>query len=74
MTRKDQKQFVENLCNSIKHEIQSKIDSEIIPENWDGVELRQLINEKTSRETYLDRNKRDKRYKEYTNTVLINNI
>ena len=58
-----------------EREIISKIDSETIPENWDGLELRQIIKDKAERETYLDTEKGNKsRYKEYKNTVLVYNI
>lgn len=63
--------FVKSLCDSIKLEIISKIESGKIPDNWDGIELRQLLSEKFQRETYkMDR----KRKKDYANSIVCNNI
>lgn len=73
MTRKEQKQFVKNITSSIAAEIISKIESGKIPENWDGYELRELIADKAASETYL-RNRKDERFSDYKNTVLVSNI
>ena len=72
MTKKHQKKFVTDLCNSVKQEVISKIESGKIPPNWDGFELRELLKEKFTAESYLCNDKRSKRYKEYENTVLCN--
>ena len=79
MKRKQQKMFVKNLTASIGIEIISKIESGRIPENWDGLELRQLIKDKAAVESYLDKEdkgygKRSARYKFYANTVFVENL
>jgi len=65
--------FISNITDSIRLEIQSLIESNRIPENWDGAELKQLLAERFRHETYF-RDFRAKRYKEYTNDCLINNL
>lgn len=73
MTRENKILFVTSHCNSIKQEICSKIESGKIPENWDGYELRSLIAEKFNAEIRMT-DKREKRYREYENTVLAENL
>lgn len=43
MNHKDQKTFVRALCKSIAKDVIAKIESGKIPENWDGIELRQYV-------------------------------
>lgn len=79
MTRDDQKKFVTSLCDSIKDEVIKKIESGKIPENWDGMEFRQLLKDNFAHQTYLDNRsfgygKKTKRYREYVNTVIVNGI
>lgn len=72
MNSKDKKRFITNLCNSVKLELISKIGK--MPENWDGIELRELICDKFKNETYLGNDKKSKRFKDYQNEVLIKNL
>ena len=46
MTRPEQMKFVCDMTLSVTQEIASKIDSGVIPEHWDGVQLRQYITDK----------------------------
>ena len=68
MNRKEQKEFVVSLLANIEISIMNKIDDEVIPANWDGIELRQYIADRTYRK--MDK----KRAKEYRNTVLVENL
>jgi len=68
MNKREQVKFIESLCNSIKLEIISKIESDRIPTNWSGPELRRLIAEKFAAEN------RCTVVNTYANDVLINNL
>lgn len=46
MTRNEQITFVCDMTLAVTQEIASKIDSGVIPEHWDGVQLRQYITDK----------------------------
>jgi hypothetical protein len=73
MDAKEQKYFITELCNNIAVKLLNEIDDNKIPDTWDGCELRQLIaDEANYMAHYLKDNKR--RYREYKNTVLINNL
>ena len=78
MDREEQKELVSALCNDVRDEIQFKITIGKIPENWDGIELRELVADKFAQDTYFGKRwsntKRGTRYKDYKNTVLINNL
>lgn len=71
MQKEDQIKFIKNLTLSVADNIVSEIEGGKIPENWDGIELRELLSEKFERETRCF-NRKSKRYKDYKNTVLIN--
>jgi len=72
MNKKDKVRFIKDLCNSVKNELISKIDK--IPENWDGYELRELIAQKFRSESYLMNDKRSKRYRDFENDVIVQNL
>lgn len=46
MTRNEQITFVCDMTLAVTQEIASKIDSGVIPEHWDGVQLRAYITDK----------------------------
>jgi len=46
MVRVDQVNFVRQLCGGVQDQIEKNIASGKVPENWDGVELRQYIADK----------------------------
>ena len=73
MNKKDKITFVKNLTASIRDEIISKIKLGRIPEDWDGQELREILADKFDNERYF-RDKRDKRAREYQNTVICENL
>lgn len=84
MSPEQQKQIVTDLCNGVRDKLLARIEGCDIPEEWDGIELRQLLaemfwNERTFR---FDRQFRHqhrfhptcKRYLEYRNLVLVENL
>lgn len=69
MTPADKKVFIHDLCSSIKHSILEKVDR--MPEDWNGIELRQLLADRFADATAPMQRKR---MKEYKNTVRILNL
>ncbi|MBL8075583.1 MAG: hypothetical protein JNL29_14540 [Nitrospira sp.] len=49
MTKRAQRQFVGDLLRNIRHDIMGAIHSGLIPTEWDGIELREFIADKTQR-------------------------
>lgn len=78
MTRDQQKALVTGLASAVAADICKKIDAGAIPENWDGIELRQILAENTATETYFGKErpykKTGKRYQAYRETVILNNL
>jgi hypothetical protein len=72
MTKEDQATFVKLLTNRvILQEILEKIESDQIPESWDGIELRWYLAEMFGRITYTASKKRKSNY---DNDVIVNNL
>lgn len=73
MTKENQIKFVKNLFGSVQEDIVDFIENGLIPEKWEGQELRQLICDRTNvtvdpgRLPISERRKRD-----YKNHVTIN--
>jgi hypothetical protein len=73
MTKADKIKFIEDIYNSSKEAMLKKIDK--IPDNWDGHELRWLATEDFNKQiNFLQVDKRSKRYKDYENFCLCNNL
>lgn len=74
MNANEKKEFISSLLNAVKEKLVKNIDK--YPESWDGLELRWLImdhvNESVVFGSGLD--KKSRRYKEYRNTVLVENL
>lgn len=69
MTPAEKKVFIHDLCASIKHSILEKVER--MPEEWNGIELRQLLADRFSDATGgMTR----KRLREYKNAVRVNNL
>jgi hypothetical protein len=63
------KDFVKNLEKELIEAVKKS------PEEWDGVELRWLLKDKTAEHVWYGMiDKRNKRYKDYKNFVLVNNL
>ena len=75
MTRAEQKRFVHNLTASIRDEILSKIKSGRVPEQWDGIELREMLAQKFKYESwYLQQTEYKERKKAFDNDCNMNNL
>ena len=69
----DKRQFVIDLCDSIRDGILADIDAEKVPEEWDGHELRQLIADRFA-DRALFRKMTGWKLREYKNAVLCQNL
>ena len=67
MTRKEQKEFVTKLCENLRNDLIRKIESEKIPEKWDGMQLREYLKDQVTWRK-LDRKQR----REYNNDLMVN--
>lgn len=77
MTKQQQIEFVRELSDSIQKGIVALIESGKIPEQWDGHELRMLLEHrhKQSADMSLIRKEaRRKRAQEFWNTIIIENL
>lgn len=71
MNNQEKQIFIESFINSVKKGLLEKIDKNLVPENWDGFELRQWISDVFSDEVKPMVGNRKKYYK---NDVLTNNL
>jgi hypothetical protein len=72
MNKDNQKEFVCSLTKTILTDINESIESDSIPENWDGHELRRYLAYKFKSAVIGDMSKN--RIKGFNNTILINNL
>ena len=69
MNREEQKKLVQELATNTAESIVKDIEAGRIPEDWDGLELRQLIADHIAWH-----NMGRRRRAAYANTVLVNNL
>jgi len=77
MTKTQQKSFVNQLSRNIARTICNKIDCGRIPAHWDGNQLRVLLadaHRESAAISLIRKYPRDKRAKEFRNTVLVQNL
>lgn len=77
MTQREQKNFVQVLSDNIAREIIDDIDRGHIPPDWDGHELRCLLEDKhrsSASMSTIRRSPRSKAAREYKNTIITGNI
>lgn len=76
MTRDDQKELLQDLAGSIVAEMCAKIDAGKVPEEWDGIELRQwfIDQARVGASDYLQRKENRRRAKEYRAVVYNNGL
>ncbi len=73
LTLEEKKEMIETGMENLKKKLLEAIEK--APEEWDGVELRWLIRDKAAEFVYsCFQDKRQARYREYKNTVLVNNL
>jgi len=68
MNTQDKKIFIDELTNAVKVSILHRIDADAIPDEWDGIELRQYIADQFNAATV--KMSRDRK-RDYNNTILI---
>jgi hypothetical protein len=67
MTKADKRRFIRSLVDSIRREALAKVD--LMPEDWDGHELRQYLADKFAFETTRMLRENRRRWRNYRNTV-----
>lgn len=72
MNLEEKREFVKGLIETVETEIMNKTGK--MPENWDGVELRLYIRDSFAGVVWGDLNKKGKRYRDYKNTCLVDNL
>lgn len=75
--KEEQERFVKMLSSNVVNSIISNIHKNKIPDNWDGMELRELLADAFKSQTFFGGaiyHKRSKRYRDYKKTVLRNNL
>ena len=71
MTRNEQVIFVTELTDRVLESVVAMIRQGMVPIEWDGFELRELLADKfAAKRANMDK----RRKKEYENTVLVNNL
>jgi hypothetical protein len=73
MTRTEQKEFVRNLTESVAMHILQNIDNMKVPENWDGIELRWLLEMEFTNESRYG-NRKESRRRKFLNDWNVNNL
>jgi hypothetical protein len=71
-SKEDKEKFITNLMDGIKQELLDKVS--LMPEDWDGLELRQLIADYTKEQAEPERFMYKKRKKDYEMSRLIRGI
>lgn len=71
MTREEHKQFVNEMCNTIKARLLNRIAD--VPEEWTGYELREWIKD-TVKEVVPMGKLTGRRRRDYVNAVIVNNL
>lgn len=72
MDKQEKIEFVRGITELIANSIIGKIEDDRIPDNWDGIELRQFIEDKAKMVNFVSMDRKRKR--EYNNTVLVNDL
>lgn len=70
MTHKEQEEFVFGFCNNIRNSVIQNINRH--PEEWNGLELRQLLANKFADAAYVKMDRKRKRA--FNNEVLVRNL
>ena len=73
MTQQEKEYFINQLIDNVKKRIIHK--SLLFPEDWDGIELRWIVRDHFDLVVFGGyRDRRVKRFKDYENEVLVNNL
>lgn len=73
MNKDEQIVFVKALTEDLAKQLIIKIENGRIPESWDGLELRWLIQEQVTWNNYSSKTMK-KRKREFKNTCLVNGL
>jgi hypothetical protein len=70
MDKKTQKKLVKEIAKYAVDSVIRDIENSKIPEEWDGIELRQIISDRVAWHKMME----NKRMREYKNTVMVNGL
>ena len=73
MTSNEKKEFIKNLTESVAKHLMQEVDTMKIPDEWDGIELRWLLEMEFKQEATFGNRKGSRRNK-FLNTVNVNNL
>ena len=73
MTNNEKKEFIKNLTESVAKHLMQEVDTMKIPGEWDGIELRWLLEMEFKQEAKFGNRKGSRRNK-FLNTVNVNNL
>jgi hypothetical protein len=71
MTTAERERFINELVQSVKSEILSKVEN--MPNSWDGIEIRQYISDRFSEVVFKGTMSRSRK-REYNNTLYTTNL
>jgi len=74
MTNQEQKQFIEELLDNTKKSLLKVVDDERIPNEWDGIELRWLVQSYVNDQIVTKSMGSLKRKREFNNHLNVNYI
>jgi len=72
MDKQEKIEFITRIMDDLKETMISRVYN--MPEDWDGVELRWYIIDKSKNVDFSSYKKTSKRYKDYANTMLVRNL
>ena len=77
MDRNEKRRFIEDLCADVRDELVKKIPQ--MPEEWDGLELRELLTQKFADSCLMTRGPDSRRrfrtrLRDYRNEVIVRNL
>lgn len=70
MNKQEKKKFIKDYCKHLQASMLNQVSK--MPENWDGLEIRELFADKTRDLTFSGMSA--KRMNEYENTCIVENI
>ncbi len=73
MTPKEQAKFVHDLCHNVEVGIVEDIREGRVPEDWDGIELRELLARRFAAASYRQYLKGPRR-RDFENTLIVANL
>lgn len=74
MNKREKKRFVRELTKAVADDIISKIEAGKVPDEWDGIELRELLADKFKESARTDLLRSRGTFGDYVRTVFNNDL